>query len=126
MSEVETATMITDDEYEAACHAGDAEQEVYGAVSVRYEERGDVIMVKLARGIELSVPRLLLQGLGSASLTDLHSIELSPSGLGLRIPNLDWDMSIRGIMHGRYGSPRWMMGLAGEETRVVRSGPARH
>ena len=116
--------MSDDLQYEEACRAADQEQEVYGAVGVRYDEAGDAILIQLARGISLSVPRQLLQGLDKATPDDLRSIEVDPSGIGLHIESLDWDMSIPGIMQGRYGSARWMQSIAGKSFGVVRSGPS--
>lgn len=118
--------MISDDEYERATRKGDEEIALYGAVSVHYDEGEDAIVIKLARGLVVHVERKLLQGLQKASQEDLQSIELDVAGIGLHIERLDWDMSIEGIMHGRYGSQQWMMTHSRNYPGTVRSGPARH
>lgn len=115
--------MITQEEYEVASIAGDRLREAYEAVAVRYDERERLIVVELAGGRALSVPTQLLQGLEDATPDDLRSIEIDASGLGLHIEGLDWDMSVPGIMQGRYGSPRWM--ATHRPSGVVRSGPSR-
>lgn len=117
---------MKDQEFSAADDAGAREQELYGALAVHYDKGRDEIVFKLARGLIVQVERKLLQGLQDASTLDLQSIELSPAGVGLHIESLDWDMSIEGIMNGRYGSPRWMMTHGQDVDGVVRSGPSRH
>lgn len=104
--------MITDEEYELAVKAGDEEYAKYGAVGAFFEERTRRVILQLASGVLVAVPVDLLQGLAQASNDDLRSLRLDEVGLGLHIERLDWDMSIPGIMQGRYGSPQWMRSLA--------------
>jgi len=108
---MDEATMITDEQYAAASLAGEEEHRAYAAVRAKYDKRSHRIMIELASGVVVAVPVSILQGLTKASDDDLKSLYLDDDGIGLHITSLDWDMSVPGIMQGRYGSPKWMKAL---------------
>jgi hypothetical protein len=66
------------------------------------------IRIYLANGFILEVPKYSLQRLRDASSSDLHYIEISPSGEGLHWPALDWDVHVPSLLKGHTGSQRWM------------------
>ena len=59
------------------------------------------IFVVLQSGAELRFPASANPRLAAATPAQLNNIELSP--FGLHWPDLDEDLSIRGIAHGDYG-----------------------
>lgn len=90
------------------------------AVSARYDQRADRVVIALDTGVELAFPPHLAEGLGEASADDLAEIELSPSGLGLHWPRLDADLYVPALLQGLFGSKTWMaaqLGAAGGKTR---------
>lgn len=109
--------MAHDVNYQAAREAGDLHRTaVPHAVSARLIRARRALHVVLSNGVEMSVPVDLLQDLQGASLTDLAEIEITPLGTGLHWPRLDADVLVEGLIHGVYGTRRWMaaqMGRAG-------------
>jgi Protein of unknown function (DUF2442) len=90
------------------------------AVSARYDKHAGRIVIALDKGVELTFPPHLAEGLGNASADDLAEIELSPSGLGLYWPRLDADLYVPALLQGMFGSKTWMaaqLGAAGGKTR---------
>jgi hypothetical protein len=67
--------------------------------SARYLD--GVIAISLNSGAELSFPIAANQRLKSGSAAELNNIEISP--FGLHWPDLDEDLSLRGIQEGRFG-----------------------
>jgi uncharacterized protein DUF2442 len=66
--------------------------------------RDGFIFVILQSGAELRFPASENPRLAQATPTQLNNIELSP--FGLHWPDLDEDLSIRGIAQGDYGQQR--------------------
>jgi hypothetical protein len=66
--------------------------------------RDGSIFVVLQSGAELRFPASANPRLAAATPTQLNNIELSP--FGLYWPDLDEDLSIRGIAQGDYGQER--------------------
>ena len=52
------------------------------AVSARYDQRTQRVMVHLHTGLELAIPPALVEGLVDATPEALAEIEISPTGLG--------------------------------------------
>jgi hypothetical protein len=63
--------------------------------------RGGFIFIVLQSGAELRFPASENPRLAHATSAQLNNIELSP--FGLHWPDLDEDLSIRGIAQGDYG-----------------------
>lgn len=120
--------MITDDAYEAACRAGDEEQR-FAAHSVHYDADRNLIVLLMPGGILISFPPTSVQGLETATPTQLATVHLTGSRIGLRVDSLDWDFSIPRFFEGYLGSPKWMaanMGrLGGMARSVLKSQAAR-
>ena len=57
-----------------------------------------------------------------ATVDQLSSIEVSPSGLGLHFPALDADVYLPGLVAGAFGSAQWMaaqLGATGGQVRTA-------
>ena len=109
--------MVSDAEIAAARKAGKAHAAaVPHAIAARFVRARRVLHVVLSNGVEMTIPVDLVQGLADASTADLAELELTPAGTGIHWPRLDADVLIEGLVHGIYGSRRWMaseMGRAG-------------
>lgn len=122
--------MVNEAELKAAREAGALHRAtVPHAVSARFIRTRRALHVVLSNGVEITVPVDLLQGLQGASLSDLSEIEMTPLGTGLHWPRLDADILVEGLIHGVYGSKRWMaaqMGrLGGSSVSEAKSAAAR-
>lgn len=78
------------------------------AVAARYDAITHRLQITLDSGIELAVPCALVQGLEQAVPQDFDALDLSPTGLGLHVPNLDADVYIPALLQGILGDRRWM------------------
>ena len=86
------------------------------------------IRVELNNGCAFDFPVEQAQGLAGAKATDLRTIEISASGLGLHWPNLDADLYVPDLVKGILGTKRWMtqIGAAGgKATTVAKAAAAR-
>lgn len=106
MSEMKTDRAVTTD---AEIDAAIAQARVYDryrpkAVAAVYREPDDVIAITLATGVELSIPRRLLQGLESATPKELASVEIDDFGSALRWEKLDVDHYVPGLTDGIFGT----------------------
>jgi hypothetical protein len=78
------------------------------ATSARYDAARHRIVVLLTGGLEIAFDPDTTQGLEKANSAQLSRIEISPSGLGLHWPDLDADLSVPGLLEGRFGSDKWL------------------
>jgi hypothetical protein len=69
--------------------------------ALRAWHQGGRIFISFASGHEVSFPTKGNPRLESAAEEDLGRIEISP--FGLHCPTLDEDLSLAGILEGRYG-----------------------
>jgi len=98
------------------------------AVAARYDRRAGMVVVDLSNKATFSFPPSLSQDLQGASPADLARIEITPSGFGLYWPALDADLSIPGLLAGRFGTKAWMSELArraGSVSSPVKAAAAR-
>lgn len=72
------------------------------------------VRIELKNGCVFEFPADLGQGLRGASADDLAQIEVFPGGIGLRWDPLDVDLSVTGLVTGRFGNKAWMRQLQGE------------
>jgi hypothetical protein len=99
-------------EYEEAKHAAAEADEVDPrAKSARYDRRTNRVVVKLRSGANFVFPPELAQGLAGASPDELARVQVTPSGAGLRGPNLDVDHSLPELLAGVFGTRTWMDAL---------------
>jgi hypothetical protein len=90
------------------------------AVAAEYRPRPDIVAVKLASGVELLIPRKLLQGLENATPAQAAQVEVVGPGTGLHWEALDVDHYVPGLVEGVLGTRRWMSEI-GKLGGVVRS-----
>ena len=111
------------DEFEQAKQRAKNRREKFPvAVKAHYDPRLDRIAIGLSSGVELAFPRRRAQGLERARPSQLHSIEITPSGFGIHFPKLDADLYLPALIEGFLGSKRWMasrLGSAGGRSRSV-------
>jgi len=78
------------------------------ARAVRYDRKTGHIMIDLVSGATFSFPATLAQGLEQASADQLEKVEIAGAGFGLHWEELDADLTVEGLMAGRFGSARYM------------------
>jgi hypothetical protein len=95
-------------------------EEAY-AVAASYDGELNRIEVDLSNGFHFSLPPSLLPQLDEASSGQLRSIEIDPSGYGLRWPELDADYDLAGLVQVALGAKRWLsvreLGRLGGQSR---------
>jgi hypothetical protein len=118
-----------DKEYDAAVQtAALSDKTEPRAATARYDRRSNRIIVELRNGASFLFPPELAQGLRDASVKDLAKVEITPSGEGLRWPNLDADFSLPGLMMGMFGNKAWMAEFArrgGSATSAAKAASSR-
>ncbi len=84
------------------------------AVAAHYDRRLQRIVVDLASGLSVMFRPQDAEDLCNPSTRALSVIEVSPSGYGIYFPKLDVDLSVPGILHGLFGTRRWMAAQLGQ------------
>jgi len=89
----------------------------------------DLFILKLTDGRRYVIPREELQGMQSATSEQLARVEILGGGAGLHWPDLDADFYVPGLLHGIYGTKKWMAEMrtktkaaADDVAKVVRAG----
>ena len=98
------------------------------ATAARYDARTDRVVVELTNGATFAFPPRLAQDLADADARQLGEVEIAGAGFGLHWPGLDADLSIPGLLAGRFGTKAWMSELArraGSVTSVAKAAAAR-
>lgn len=90
------------------------------AVVVRYIEKNDSFAIKLATGVEILIPRRLLQGLEGATRRQLADVRIVGANSGLRWEALDVDHYVPSLVEGVFGNRRWMSAI-GKKGGAARS-----
>jgi hypothetical protein len=121
VSKTKPRIVTTDAEIDAAI----AQAKLYDqyrpeAVGVMYRVKDDAIAIKLASGVEIVVPRKLLQGLEDATPAQLADVHIVDAQSGLRWESLDVDHYIPSLIEGVFGNRRWMSEI-GKKGGVRRS-----
>ena len=68
--------MITREEFESASDAGRRETLEHGALSVRYDEEADRVIIELPGDMLVVFPPDSVEGLAKATVADLQSMEI--------------------------------------------------
>lgn len=76
-----------------------------------YRLKGDLVVLVLSNGVQVAVPRRLLQGLERATPNALREIEIEGPGTGLHWPELGVDHYVPALLEGVFGTRRWMAEL---------------
>jgi Protein of unknown function (DUF2442) len=117
-----TARVVTSD---AEIDAAIAQAKLYEeyrpkAVSAKYLRTADSFAIKLATGVEIVIPRKLLQGLDRATPSQLADVRIVAAKSGLRWRALDVDHYLPSLIEGVFGNRRWMSAI-GRKGGTVRS-----
>lgn len=78
------------------------------AKSAYYDAVTGMIVIHLQSGAIFMFPHELGQGLVGASVEELAEIEVIESGFGLHWETLDADLTVPGLLAGRFGTQAWM------------------
>jgi Protein of unknown function (DUF2442) len=80
-------------------------------INATYRVRGDHVVLGLSTGVEVAIPRVLLQGLEGAKPQELRQIEIEGPGTGLHWPALEIDHYVPALLGGVFGTRQWMSEL---------------
>lgn len=92
------------------------------AIAARYDLENGRVVIRLSSNLDVSFSPRDAQGLEKATPSQLHEIEISPSGFGIHFPTLDADLYLPAILQGFLGSRKWMasrLGHVGGKSRTV-------
>jgi hypothetical protein len=81
------------------------------AVSATFDARNDSLKIELATGIQIIIPRRVLQGLEDASARQVASVQIGEDELSLHWESLDVDHYIPYLLEGFLGTRKWMTEL---------------
>jgi hypothetical protein len=113
--------MVTMTEYiEAGGRAAKRRREEPHIIKAKYDAKLGRVILELSSGAWFAFRPEDAQGLGEATVTQLRKIEILPGDFAIDFPLLDVQFDIGALMHGRFGSKRWMaqrMGAAGSSVR---------
>jgi hypothetical protein len=105
--------------YANAVEAGRIADEVEPrAKSARYNARAKRIVVELQDGCSFAFPAHIAQGLQDATADQLFAVEVTAGGRALHWEELDADLTVPGLLAGRFGTKRWMSELGKAGGRV--------
>jgi hypothetical protein len=110
MAPLNLPTFATDEEIDAALARAEMQADGPKATHARYESSLDAIVIDLVGGRRLLLPRKEVQGLESASESQIREIEIH-GGVDIAWPQLDLDHYLPALIAGRYGSNEWMQSL---------------
>ncbi|WP_448663005.1 DUF2442 domain-containing protein [Sphingomonas sp. CJ20] len=100
---------LTPGEFEKARQRGEIELTLKPrARAARYDRDSGRIVIDLVNGAEFAFPARLAQGLEAGTPEQLAAVEVSGSGFGLHWEALDADLTVEGLLAGRFGSARYM------------------
>lgn len=121
MSKTTDRVTTTDTEIDAAiANAKLYDQQRPQAVGVAYRKTDDMIVLALSTGVELAIPRKLLQGLENATPAEIADVEIDDFGSALHWKSLDIDHYVPGLIEGVFGTRKWMSQI-GKRGGSVRS-----
>ncbi len=111
MSKTKAHTDVTDAAIDAAIARGRVYEENPfrpRAIAAAYRAKDDTLALTLATGVELAIPRSLLQGLADADPRDVVKVEIEDDGRSLHWESLDVDHFVPGLIDGVFGTRKWM------------------
>jgi hypothetical protein len=91
------------------------------ALAVRYDKRANRVVIELSNRLDIAFNPKDAQGLENATGDQLRSVEISPSGFGIRFPKADADIYIPALLEGLLGSRKWMASRLGRQGGRSRS-----
>jgi hypothetical protein len=109
---------------EAIARAKVQEEHRIRVIKAAYRLRGDLVVLVLSNGIQVAIPRVLLQGLEDAKPEQLRQIEVEGPGSGLHWPALGIDHYVPALLSGVFGTRQWMSELGKKGGRARSSAKA--
>ena len=108
---------LTEEQIEAQIERASANQSKIDATEPRankvfFDEKDSRIIIHFFNGTIFSFLTDSVEAIASLSSETLATVELTPSGKGLRWDEADIDLSIIGLMMGIFGSQQWMREIA--------------
>lgn len=101
--------VTTDAEIDAAIARGKIyDQYRPKAVAAKYCQEADTIVIKMATGVEIVIPRKLMQGLESATPAQIAKVKVEDFGSALHWGAIDIDHYVPALIEGVFGNRRWM------------------
>ncbi|HEX7782761.1 MAG TPA: DUF2442 domain-containing protein [Sphingobium sp.] len=100
---------LTQDQFRAAMKRGEHDLAVKPrARAARYDRGSGQVVIDLISGATFSFPAMLGEGLERATPEQLEKVEVAGAGFGLHWEDLDADLTVEGLLAGRFGSARYM------------------
>lgn len=90
-----------------------------------YDVPSGRVVVELRDGCLFAFPPAIVEGLEGASAEHLAEVEIEGDGYGLHWEALDADLSVSGLLAGRFGTRRWMAELGRQGGRASSEAKAR-
>lgn len=107
MAKVVHRIVTTDDEIDEAIQRA-ALRSHREVVAAAYRQKKDEIVIRFGDGVQLTVPRRLVEGLQHATAAQLRRITIEGPGTGLVWPALDVAHYVPGLIAGIFGTREWM------------------
>jgi hypothetical protein len=100
---------LTREAYKAAKRQGEIDMSTKPrARAAHYDRESRRLIIELTNGSTFAFDPRLAQGLENAADEQLGCVQTSPAGFGLHWEELDVDLSVEGLLAGRFGSRRYM------------------
>lgn len=100
---------LTQEQFEASRRRGEIDLAVKPrAHGARYDRVQGRVVIDLVSGATFSFPARLAQGLEHATDEQLEKVQIAGAGFGLHWEELDADLTVEGLLAGRFGSARYM------------------
>jgi hypothetical protein len=107
--------MASRDDFEQANQrAKDLKAHIPRAISAHYDRRIKRIVIELSSKLIVSFSSSDVEGIEHATPSQLHEIEISPSGFGIHFPAMDADLYVPALLEGFLGSKTWMASRLGQ------------
>jgi hypothetical protein len=100
--------VITTDAAIDAAIARAEHRPAHTVTAASYDSADDVVSILFADGVQLRIPRRLVQGLKRATPAQLARIEIEGPGTGLLWPALGVAHYVPGLVAGVFGTRQWM------------------
>jgi hypothetical protein len=114
--------MIGDKDIERANRRGrDRKARYPAALTARYDNDTNKIVLSLANGVDISFPPGAAQGLEAATPSQLRDMVVTGAGTGIHFPKLDADLYVPGLIQGMLGTRKWMAAQLGAAGGAVRT-----
>lgn len=92
------------------------------ASSARFDAKSRRLVLEMQNGVTLLVPVALIQGLQTDNVRDLSDFELMAHGTQIHWNALDVQFYVESLLHGMFGTARWMSGLKQHLSEIGRKG----